>query len=254
MLNGYGLTETSPVLACRRTYCNIRGTVGLPLPETQLRVVDPETRRPLEAGGVGLVLARGPGVMEGYHNDPQATARVIDGDGWFDTGDLGWLVPADGSAISGNLVLVGRAKDTIVLSSGENVEPGPLEEALLESPLIRQVMLVGSGERSLGALVVPNEEGLQERAAKENKGAAFTPEEVHALLGKEMHDIIHGRAAFRKEDRVNHWRVLSGPWGFDDGCLTRTFKLRRNVIEQKHRKDIEAMYAHDHQQNVQRAR
>lgn len=116
--------------------------------------------------------------MQGYHDDPQATARAIDRDGWFDTGDLGWVVPADGSSVSGNLVLVGRAKDTIVLSSGENVEPGPLEEALVESPLIRQVMLVGSGERSLGALVVPDADALQERAANQNGGAAFNAEEA----------------------------------------------------------------------------
>lgn len=148
--------------------------------ETQLRVVDPETRSPLPAGSVGLVLAKGPGVMQGYHGDAAATAKVIDRDGWFDTGDLGWLVPADGSSISGNLVLVGRAKDTIVLSSGENVEPGPLEEAILESPVIRQVMLVGSGERSLGALVVPDADALAERAAKHNKGAAYTAEEARA--------------------------------------------------------------------------
>ena len=87
--------------------------------------------------------------MAGYLGKPEATAKVLDADGWFDTGDLGMLLP------DGSVALTGRAKDTIVLSSGENIEPGPLEEALVASPLIEQVMLVGQDERQLGALIVP---------------------------------------------------------------------------------------------------
>ncbi|MEX1317632.1 MAG: AMP-binding protein, partial [Synechococcaceae cyanobacterium] len=160
LLVGYGLTETSPVLTCRRRWANRRGSAGQPLPGTGIRIVDPEQRRPLAIGEQGLVLARGPQVMAGYWGKPEATARVLDGEGWFDTGDLGRLLP------DGCLVLTGRAKDTIVLSSGENIEPGPLEEALVASELIEQVMLVGHDRKQLGALVVPRRESLQDFALR----------------------------------------------------------------------------------------
>jgi long-chain acyl-CoA synthetase len=125
------------VLTCRRSWCNRRGSAGQPLPDTELRIVESETGRPLLLGQRGRVLARGPQVMAGYWGKPEASAAVLDGESWFDTGDLGHLLP------DGSLVLTGRAKDTIVLSSGENIEPGPLEEALVASPLIEQVLVVG---------------------------------------------------------------------------------------------------------------
>ncbi|MEI7667107.1 MAG: AMP-binding protein, partial [Synechococcaceae cyanobacterium ELA263] len=155
LLVGYGLTETSPVLTCRRPWNNRRGGSGQPLAGTSIRIVDADSRQPLAIGQRGLVLARGPQVMGGYFGKPEATAKAIDGEGWFDTGDLGQLL-ADGS-----LVLTGRAKDTIVLSSGENIEPGPLEEALVESPLLEQLMLVGQDRKQLGALLVPKREALE---------------------------------------------------------------------------------------------
>ena len=118
LLVGYGLTETSPVISCRRPWHNIRGSSGLPLPGTEFRVVDPESGVHLGFRQRGRVFVRGPQVMGGYWGKPEATAKVLDADGWFDTGDLGMLL-ADGS-----VALTGRAKDTIVLSSGENIEPG----------------------------------------------------------------------------------------------------------------------------------
>ncbi|MBM5802293.1 MAG: long-chain fatty acid--CoA ligase, partial [Cyanobacteria bacterium K_DeepCast_35m_m2_023] len=160
LLVGYGLTETSPVLTCRRRWCNRRGSAGQPLAGTAIRIVDPESRAALALGQRGLVLARGPQVMGGYWGKPEATAKVLAADGWFDTGDLGCLL-ADGS-----LVLTGRAKDTIVLSSGENIEPGPLEEALVASPLIEQVMVIGQDQRKLGALLVLKAEALEGFAAQ----------------------------------------------------------------------------------------
>jgi long-chain acyl-CoA synthetase len=109
----------------------VRGTVGLPIPGTRLRVVDPDTLRDLPDGEQGLVLARGPGVTPGYFDDPAATAAAFVDGGWFATGDLGWRAPAAaGGAAAGHYVLMGRAKDTIVLVSGKNVEPAPIEDAL----------------------------------------------------------------------------------------------------------------------------
>lgn len=140
------------------------------MPGTSLRVVDPATKRDLPDGQPGLVLARGPGVMRGYYKDPSATAAAFPlGEGWFDTGDLGWRAPqgVPGSKMAGMLVLTGRAKDTIVLSSGKNVEPQVVEDAICVSPLIKHAVVVGSDHRALGALVAPDAEALQALAAKQ---------------------------------------------------------------------------------------
>ena len=148
LLVGYGLTETSPVLTVRRPWWNRRGSAGQPLPGTEIRIVAAErTLGPREVMGweqVGIVQARGPQVMAGYLGRPEATAQVLDGENWFDTGDLGYLLP------DGSLMITGRAKDTIVLANGENVEPTPLEDALLAHPLVQQVMVVGQDRRQPG--------------------------------------------------------------------------------------------------------
>ena len=141
LLVGYGLTETSPVISCRRPWENIRGSAGPPLPGTKIKIVDPQTHQPKRFLEKGLVMVKGPQVMSGYLRNPDATAKVFDDEGWFNTGDIGYLLPL------GGLVLTGRQKDTIVLSSGENIEPGPLEDFVVASPLFDQVMIVGQDEK-----------------------------------------------------------------------------------------------------------
>ncbi|MEO1185001.1 MAG: AMP-binding protein [Cyanobacteria bacterium J06636_27] len=147
---GYGLTETSPVTHARRHWSNLRGSAGLPIPGTEVKIVDLETRKELPNGEKGLVLLKGPQVMQGYYKNPEATEKAIDKEGWFDSGDLGWLTPRQ------DIVLTGRAKDTIVLTNGENIEPLPIEDACLRSSYIDQIMLVGQDKKSSGALIVPN--------------------------------------------------------------------------------------------------
>ncbi|PKA61748.1 Long-chain-fatty-acid--[acyl-carrier-protein] ligase AEE15, chloroplastic [Apostasia shenzhenica] len=160
--NGYGLTETSPVVAARKPDCNILGTVGLPLNYTEIKIVDIETDKPVLDGLKGIIKVRGPQVMKGYYKNESATGEVIDKDGWFNTGDLGWIAPKHSRGKShqcgGMLVLEGRAKDTIVLSTGENVEPSELEEAAMRSKLIQQIVVVGQDQRRLGALIVANKD------------------------------------------------------------------------------------------------
>jgi long-chain acyl-CoA synthetase len=162
VLVGYGLTETSPVTNVRRPWHNLRGSSGQPIAGTEIRIVDLETRQPLPIEQRGLVMARGPQIMRGYWQNPEATAKAIDPQGWFDTGDIGWVTPQN------DLVVTGRAKDTIVLTNGENIEPTPIEDACLRSPYIAQIMLVGQDQRSLGALIVPNLEALQQWATTQN--------------------------------------------------------------------------------------
>jgi long-chain acyl-CoA synthetase len=238
LLVGYGLTETSPVLTCRRRWCNRRGSAGQPLPGTAIRIVDPESGAVLGLGERGLVMARGPQVMAGYFHKPSATARVLAADGWFDTGDLGHLL-ADGS-----LVLTGRAKDTIVLSSGENIEPGPLEEALAECPLLEQVMVVGQDRKQLGALVVPKTEILLAWAAGQPgaKAAARSddPAVLRALKG-ELNRRLAARSGSRPDERLAGVALVE-PFTIDNGLLTQTLKQRRDRITARDGAAIEAIY------------
>jgi long-chain acyl-CoA synthetase len=246
LLVGYGLTETSPVLTCRRQWANRRGSAGQPLADTSLRIVEPESRRPLAIGERGLVLARGPQVMAGYWHKPEATAKVLDAEGWFDTGDLGLLL-ADGT-----LVLTGRAKDTIVLSSGENIEPGPLEDALAALPMVEQVMVVGQDRRQLGLLLVPKAEALAAWAlaqglpvpgvgqADEAGPLAADPALLKAL-SRDFNRVLAARAGSRPDERLAGVAVVA-PFTIENGLLTQTLKQRRDRIAKRDAAAIEALY------------
>jgi long-chain acyl-CoA synthetase len=245
LLVGYGLTETSPVLTCRRRWANRRGSAGQPLPATGIRIVDADSRRPVAIGQRGVVLARGPQVMGGYFHKPEASARVLDAQGWFDTGDLGRLLP------DGSLVLTGRAKDTIVLSSGENIEPGPLEDCLVACSLVEQVMLVGHDRKSLGALVVPKPEALQVFGRElglampadlpDGSPAGADPALVKALAGR-LNRRLAARPGARGEERLAGVALVA-PFSIENGLLTQTLKQRRDRIAARDAGAIEAIYA-----------
>ena len=244
LLVGYGLTETSPVLSCRRRWANRRGSAGRPLPGTELRIVEPESRRTLAMGEQGLVLARGPQVMAGYFHRPEATAAALDGEGWFNTGDLGRLM-ADGS-----LFLTGRAKDTIVLSSGENIEPGPLEDELASSDLVEQVMLVGQDRRQLGALVVPRHEALACLAAEQglvvpaswpDDSPAGADAALRKLLTSRLNRMLAARTGARADERLAGVALVAG-FSIENGLLTQTLKQRRDRISSRDAASIDAIY------------
>lgn len=244
LLVGYGLTETSPVLTCRRPWANRRGSAGQPLPATSIRIVDLDHRRPLAIGERGLVLARGPQVMAGYWGKPEASARALDGEGWFDTGDLGRLLP------DGCLVLTGRAKDTIVLSSGENIEPGPLEETLVASELVEQVMLVGHDRKQLGALLVPRREPLEAFASQAglplSEGGIAHPAgkaepALLRALTRECNRLLAARPGARPEERLGAVALVQ-PFSLENGLLTQTLKQRRDRIAARDAAAIEALY------------
>ena len=244
LLVGYGLTETSPVLACRRPWCNRRGSAGQPLPGTALKIVHTESRATLRIGEPGLVLAQGPQVRGGYHLKPEATAKVLDGEGWFDTGDLGRLLP------DGCLVLTGRAKDTIVLSSGENIEPGPLEEALVECPLFEQVMLVGQDRKQLGALLVPKAEpllqwarsqGLPEPALSAEGSVIRLDPALAKALGRECNRLLAARPGSRPDERLGGVALVE-PFTMENGLLTQTLKQRRDRIAARDAAAIASLY------------
>ena len=252
LIVGYGLTETSPVLSARRPWRNLRGASGPPIPNTGVKVVDPENGHDLPQGAKGLVLAQGPQIMEGYYKNPDATKKAIDPEGWFDTGDLGWI------SKDGNVVLTGRAKDTIVLTNGENIEPQPIEDACTRSKYIDQIMLVGQDQRSLGALIVPNLEALQAWAATQSlfidipgddtpappglTSITLKDDPVQKLFRAELTREVKDRPGFRPDDRIGPFRFVIEPFSIDNGLLTQTLKVKRPVVTERYRDMIDAMF------------
>ncbi|MBE9104970.1 AMP-binding protein, partial [Nostoc cf. edaphicum LEGE 07299] len=252
ILQGYGLTETSPVTHVRRPWRNLIGASGLPLPATEAKIVDPETKAPLPTEKRGLVLLRGPQIMQGYYQNPEATAKAIDAEGWFDSGDLGWLTPEY------DLVLTGRAKDTIVLTNGENIEPQPIEDVCLRSPYIDQIMLVGQDRRNLGALIVPNVEALEKWAASQNltldtpnnqvtssdsQKIDFESRMIQDLFRQELNREVQNRPGYRPDDRIGTFKLILEPFSIENGLMTQTLKVRRHVVTERYRDIIDGMFA-----------
>jgi long-chain acyl-CoA synthetase len=233
ILGGYGLTETSPITHVRRPWRNVRGADGEPLPKTETRIVDPESYKDLPTGSKGLILLRGPQIMQGYYNNPEATAKAIDPEGWFNTGDLGMVTRYN------DLIITGRAKDTIVLTNGENIEPQPIEDVCLRSPYIDQIMLVGQDQKVLGALVVPNLEALAQWSGGEPD---LNSPAVQDLYRKELNQLVKSRPGFRPDERIGPFRLLSEPFAIDNGLLTQTLKIRRNIVMERYQGMIDEMF------------
>lgn len=240
---GYGLTETAPVLTLRTLKDkNYLGSAGKPIYGTQLKIVDPNTFEELGLFQKGIVMAKGPQVMNGYYKDPESTKAVLSEDGWFNTGDLGWLTGDN------NLVLVGRIKETIVLSNGENVEPVPIEEAILGSPYIDQVVLVGQDQNSIGALVVPSKEALEKcgilaKELKSGKNLEIKNPILHELIAKEIKTYIKNKTALKSFEKVNKFEVIKESFSMDNGMLSQTAKIKRNTVFEKYKDVISKMFA-----------
>ncbi|KAL9188658.1 hypothetical protein ACHAXT_007036 [Thalassiosira profunda] len=274
ILVGYGLTECSPLLAHRRSDSNLvtAGCVGFAATDTELRVVDPEAkpdmgeRDGLPDGEAGVVIGRGPQVMQGYYKNPEATAKAIDKFGWFDTGDLGRINP-----LTGDLILTGRAKDTIVLSNGENIEPSPIEDAIMsESTLVEQVMLSGQDGRSLIAISVLNPNALADAGLLDAKRAALIMKDYEKVndpkcseeecaeacdrLAKESDEIRSHKditkivasdvkqatssGAFRKYEQVNDVYVTLEPFAMANGLLTQSYKVKRDFVAKRYSDEL----------------
>ncbi|QDZ41037.1 long-chain fatty acid--CoA ligase [Euhalothece natronophila Z-M001] len=245
LLVGYGLTETSPVTHARRFDHNLRGSAGKAIPETETKIVDPETKQPLSEEEKGLVLIRGPQVMQGYYKKPEATEKAIDEEGWFNTGDLGWITKHD------DLVLTGRAKDTIVLSNGENIEPQPIEDACLRSPYIDQIMLVGQDQRCLGALIVPNFDALKAWSQENSLELDFSDQwleqtldnsKVQKLFREELNREVKNRPGYRPDDRIGVFKLITEPFSAENGMMTQTLKIKRPVVSERYQDIINGMF------------
>ncbi|MCS6971539.1 MAG: AMP-binding protein [Leptospiraceae bacterium] len=235
---GYGMTETAPLIAMRRPGKVILGTVGFPPEGTQVEIRDEETGKTLPPGERGVIFVKGPGVMQGYYKNPEATAKVLQ-DGWINTGDLGYFTP------SGALKICGRAKDTIVLLSGENLEPVPIETLLVQHPLIEQAVVVGQDQKNLGVLIWPDYDRLNDAGFAVSE---FNPEddlnrhpELIAIFKQICHELINEKNGFKSFERIAHVRFLPQKLRVGEE-LTALMKIKRNVVQQKYAALIAEMF------------
>ncbi len=235
VLVGYGLTETSPVLTCRRRELNVRGSSGQPLAFTEIKIVNDDKKKILKFREVGKILVKGPQVMKGYLNNELATKDVLSKDGWFDTGDLGFLIP------NGSLFITGRAKDTIVLSSGENIEPNPLETEILSSEFINQIQLVGQDKKCLTALVVPNVELVKNKFLEEDLSQLNLNKNIGTFFKSQINNLLKSRLGARSEEQIFDCYFVDA-FTLENGLLTQTLKQKRKEIEKKYSLQIENMY------------
>lgn len=239
LLNGYGLTETSPVLTIRRPEANIRGTVGRPIPETEIKILaGPD--EPVPAGKTGIIWVKGPQVMQGYFKDKETTDKVLK-NGWLNTGDLGMLTP------QGNLIITGRAKDTIVLLSGENVEPEPIEINLALSPFISQAMLVGQDRKYPGALIVPHIQAIKDYAHEHNipysdSNQLVRHPEIIQLIKNEIDRLHNKKESTGPWAKIIRFKLIPEEWTTQSGLLTFTLKKKRTAIAARFQEEIENLY------------
>jgi len=239
VLEGYGLTEAAPLISVRPQDCPKPGTIGPVIPGTEIRIVD-ETGKDLPWGHKGLILIRGPQVMQGYYKRPDLTAKVLREGGWLDTGDLGMATR------QGELAITGRAKDTIVLLGGENIEPLPIEQKLCESQYIQTAVVPGQDMRYIAALIVPQEETLS-TWAKENNVAIedwetlITRPEVVELIDSEVSDLVSTKNGFKTFERLFRFTLLPRP--FEVGKeLSAKQEVKRHAVNTIYSKEIAALF------------
>ncbi|HEX4072826.1 MAG TPA: long-chain fatty acid--CoA ligase [Planctomycetaceae bacterium] len=228
LLEGYGLTETSPVVSFN-TVDNYRiGTVGRAIPGVEIKIARD-----------GEILVRGPNVMKGYWRNPEATAEAIEKDGWFHTGDVGHL-DADGY-----LSITDRKKDLIITSAGKNIAPSELERLLVSDIYIDQAVVYGDGRRFVSAIVVPNFEQLRQKAAELRCTLDSTPDGfidvpcIHEFLAQRIDAVMQHVS---NPERVKKFLVLDRPFQVDADELTATLKVRRNHIIGKYEPKLAALY------------
>jgi long-chain acyl-CoA synthetase len=224
---GYGLTETAPVLTSNYPD-NRMGSSGKPIPNVELRIAED-----------GEILAKGPCVMQGYYKSSEATREVLSADGWFSTGDIGYLDKDN------YLFITDRKKDLIKTAAGKFVAPQPIENALKTSRFILNAVVVGDKRKFISALIVPNPTTVAAKAAEQGIKFASNQEMaahpfVHQLIESEVKRLTANLAQY---ETIKRFALLPEDFTFDNGALTFTLKLRRRVVEQQFHDVIEHLYA-----------
>lgn len=249
ILEGFGLTETSPVMAVTEYHRQVYGTVGRVIPGIEIGIQDIETKRIINIQThesfqedfeceEGEIIVRGHCVMQGYFNKPAETAEAIDKDNWFHTGDIGRFY-------KGNLQITDRLKNMIVNAYGKNVYPTPVESVYMKSLKIDQIFLIGDKREYLTAIVIPNKENLQEafqlpESFFQQPELFIAEKEITDWIGQDLKKLS---AELAKFERIKNFKVKRNPFSMEDGEVTPTLKPKRKVIETKYAEVINEMYA-----------
>ena len=228
ILEGYGLTETSPVISVNTLDSFKFGSVGKPIPGVEV-----------EIAGDGEILTRGPHVMMGYHNKPEQTAEAIDEEGWFHTGDIGHFDE------EGFLRITDRKKNILVLSNGKNVAPQPIENAIKQSSYINQIMLLGDNQKTVAALVVPDFDSVKSFAQEQGISTSdlsnlLTDKSIIQLIKQEISQYTSDFADF---EQVRQLHLIDREFTAETDEMTPTLKLKRNVIMKNFADQISQMYS-----------
>ena len=242
IVNAYGMTECAPAIAARGLNCEIFGTLGPALVGTDLRIAD-ENDQPVPPGIEGEIQVHGPQVMPGYHDNDAENYKTFTDDDYLRTGDLGMLT------ITGELVITGRSKEIIVLSSGENVDPSRIEGAITRLPFIKDAVLVGQDRKGLAALVVPDIDKLKE-FAKEKLHIGRNEESDSDMLKdtniinrarQEINRLLHAKDGFKAHERLQNISFLKEDFKPGEE-LTNTLKKKRHVIERSYKELIDKLF------------
>jgi long-chain acyl-CoA synthetase len=248
ILEGFGLTETSPVMAVTEFHRQVYGTVGRVIPGIEIGIQNVETKEMVSIQthdtfneefecAEGEIIVRGHCVMQGYFNKPAETAEAIDKDDWFHTGDIGRFY-------KGNLQITDRLKNMIVNAYGKNVYPTPVENIYLKSLKIDQIFLIGDKREYLTAIVIPNKENLQEAFALPE--SFFQQPDVfiedQEIIGWVAQDIKKLSAELAKFERIKNFKLKRNPFSMEEGEITPTLKAKRKVIESKYAEVINQLY------------
>lgn len=226
ILEGYGLTETSPVIAVNTPAAFRIGTVGKPIAGVEVQIA-PD----------GEILTRGPGVMKGYYNNPSATAEAIDPEGWFRTGDIGEIR-------DGFLAITDRKKDIIVTAGGKNIAPQPIENRVKSNKFVSQAVMIGDKRKFPSILVVPNFEQVESWAKKRNliwtdRSQLLAMPAVKSMIEQEVMSELEGLAHFEAPKKV---ALVEHDFSIDRGELTPTQKVKRRVVDQHYKELIDSLY------------
>ncbi|HEY0053805.1 MAG TPA: long-chain fatty acid--CoA ligase [Pedobacter sp.] len=248
VLEGYGLTETSPVMAVTEYHRQVFGTVGRIIPRIEVRIQDVETKELIAIQthnsfmedfecAEGEIIVRGHCVMKGYWNKPDETTQVIDSEGWFHTGDIGKFY-------KGNLKITDRIKNMLVSAFGKNVYPTPVENTYLKSPKIEQIFLIGDKREHITAIIIPPKEALKEvfHLTEDffNSTEKFTDDkEIYNWLNEDIRKLSNELAKF---ERIKNFIIKRNPFSIEGGELTPSMKAKRKVVEKMYAEEIEKMY------------
>ncbi|SCX51760.1 long-chain acyl-CoA synthetase [Nitrosospira sp. Nsp1] len=227
ILQGYGMTETSPVVCCNTMEDNLPSSVGRPIPGVEVKL-----------GPDDALLIRGPSVMLGYWNDPVATEAIMTPDGWLNSGDIARIDE------QGRVTITGRLKEIIVMSTGQKIPPAPMEAAILHDSLFEQIMLIGEGRPYLSALVVLNARNWESISAQYNLDSDLRSlsqdQKLEEILVERITRQIKGFPGYAKIYRV---ALAQEPWTIENDLLTPTLKLRRTQVLNRYQAEVSRLYA-----------